>query len=80
MTSKRDLQKRLERLEAQRELQRPAKEGFDGEVDEAVVDAIIEFATHRLSGASDPVPADVVASLPAAFQEQYDVPDGDGGD
>lgn len=75
MTSKRNFEKRLERLEAQQEMKRTAQESFD----EAVVDVIIEFATHRLSGASDSLPADVVASLPAGFLEQYEALNGDGG-
>lgn len=53
---------------------------FGEEIDEGAVDAIIEFAAQRLSGTSDVVPADVVASLPAVFQEQYEVPYGDGRD
>ena len=36
MTTKRNLQKRLERLEAQRKMQRTAKERFDGEVSSVV--------------------------------------------
>ena len=79
MTSKRNLEKRLERLEAQREMKRTAQESVSGEVDEVVVDAVIAFATHRLRGASDPLPADVVASLPDGFLEYYEAPNGDGG-
>lgn len=76
MTSKRELKKRLERLEAQREIQRTAEGRFDGEIDEAVVGAITEFSHYRLED-PDSIPADVVASLPTGFQEQFRVVDGD---
>ncbi|MDL5363412.1 hypothetical protein [Halalkalicoccus sp. NIPERK01] len=75
MTSKRDLEKRLERLEAQREMKRTATERFDGEIGEAVVDAIIEFSSLRLSGASNAVVADAAASLPADVQAVFEAID-----
>lgn len=79
MTSKRTLAKRLERLEAQREMQRTAKKRFDGEVDETVVDAISEFSHHRFED-PDSIPADVVTTIPSGFQERGGLLDGDSGE
>lgn len=75
MTSKRDLEKRLERLEAEREMKRRRKaDRFNGEIDEAEGEAVIEFARHRLRD-PDAIPAEVVASFPTGLQEQFGLVD-----
>lgn len=71
MTSKRELKKRLERLEAEQKTDRMAEEGLDGEISEAGVDAMIECSALRLSRASDAVLADAIVSLPADVQEVF---------
>lgn len=76
MTSKRNLEKRLGRLEAERERKRTTMERFDGEIDEAGVDALIAFSHRRLSD-PDSTPTEVIASSPTEFQEYFAMVAGD---
>lgn len=64
MTTKRELKRRLERLEAERNTRDPPPDPPSGEVDAAVVDAIIAAARHRLGSPEKPVPDEILSPIP----------------
>lgn len=69
MTSKRNLEKRLERLEAEREAKRmPSAAELGWEIDEELTEAIIALSHRRLEQSSDRESGDVSIGLPTAFQ------------
>lgn len=69
MTTKHTIEKRLERLEAEREARRMSSvDQFDGDIDEALVDEVIKLSRAQLKGSSDSDPGEIPVSLPAALQ------------
>lgn len=68
MTTKQTIEKRLERVEAERETRRMSSvDQFDADIDEALVDEVIELSRAQLKGSSDSVPGEIPVSLPAAL-------------
>jgi hypothetical protein len=76
MKSKRNLKKRLEKLEKEREAKETlAYDPAEIEVDDEVVDALIAVSEHRLTAPAEPLPSDLVASLPPQVRDLCCSPD-----